>query len=102
VFVARSRKNLTTRRLSSSTVPVASRPNPDSIETRASLCSLYTHDTGSSRSGTGGSGAAPVPGVGSGVWDVVSVFPVGPVCLIRGGAMTSGLKERFLDFAAHG
>jgi hypothetical protein len=45
--------------------------------------------------------AAPVPGVGSGVWDVVSVFPVGPVCLIGGGAMTSGLKERFLDFAAH-
>jgi hypothetical protein len=102
VSVARSRKNLTTRRLSSSTVPVASRPNPDSIETRASLCSFYTHDIGSSRSGTGGSGAAPVPGVGSGVWDVVSVFPVGPVCLFGGGAMTSSLKERFLDFAAHG
>jgi hypothetical protein len=43
-----------------------------------------------------------VPGVGSGVWDVVPVFPVDPVCLFGGGAMTSSLKERFFDFAAHG
>ncbi|KAH0819220.1 hypothetical protein GEV33_003571 [Tenebrio molitor] len=59
--------------------PWKSGPSPESIAVRATLFSLYTDETGSSRSRASESGPAPSPG--SGFWGVVSVFAMGHVGL---------------------
>jgi hypothetical protein len=76
VSAARSRRNLTKRRLNFSTVPVTSRPSPESIAVRVYLFSRYTHETGSSRSGASDSG--PAPGSGMTSWScrwVLNMYP---------------------------